>query len=170
VQSWTDWPPARSGSFRSPFERHPTTWLNPLLDALYCVRDFARMIMATLGARIPFYPVGLEAQPRITLRLSLAKACYFITYLAVPSSCFGSRRRLASIKRDDDKVPIGLLHDFEDWKLRLAYRRRTADLARHALDCRQQAVRPLSRDLHRGRPLAGSGPKISRSAERAEGR
>ena len=76
VQSSTDWPPARSGSFRSPFERRPTTWLNPLLDALYSVRDFARMIMATLGARIPFFPVGLEAQPRITLRLSLTKACY----------------------------------------------------------------------------------------------
>ena len=34
----------------------PTTWLNPLLDALYSIRDFARMVMATLGARIPFYP------------------------------------------------------------------------------------------------------------------
>jgi len=96
-----------------------TTWLNPLLDALYSVRDFARMVMATLGARIPFYPVGLEARPRITLRLNLAKAYYFINIL-------GRAQRLLWLEtptreyqaRDDGTVPIGLLRDFEGWKLR----------------------------------------------------
>jgi hypothetical protein len=55
----------------------PTAWVNPWFDALYSIRDFSRMVMATLGARIPFYPVHLEAKPRITLRLNLAKALLF---------------------------------------------------------------------------------------------
>jgi hypothetical protein len=75
--------------------------------------------MATLGARIPFYPVGLEAKPRVTLRLNLAKAYYFINVL-------GRAQRLLWVEtptreyqaREDGIVPIGLLHDFEDWKLR----------------------------------------------------
>lgn len=97
----------------------PTTWLNPLLDAHYSIRDFARMVMAALGARIPFYPDGLEAKPRITLRLNLAKAYYFINVL-------GRAQRLLWVEtptreypaRKDGTVPIGLLHDFEDWRLR----------------------------------------------------
>jgi hypothetical protein len=97
----------------------PTTWLNPLLDVLYSIRDFARMAMATLGARIPFYPVGVEAKPRITLRLNLAKAYYFINVL-------GRAQRLLWLEtptreyeaQEDGTVPIGLLHDFEGWKLR----------------------------------------------------
>jgi hypothetical protein len=97
----------------------PTTWLNPLLDALYSIRDFGRMVRATLGARIPFYPVGLEAKPRITLRLKLAKAYYFINVL-------GRAQRLPWLEtptqeyraREDGTVAVGLLHDFEYWKLR----------------------------------------------------
>lgn len=97
----------------------PTTWLNPLVDALYSIRDFGRMVMATLGARIPFYPVGVEARPRITLRLNLASAYYFINvlgraqrvlWLDVPTREYGAR--------EDGTVAFGLLHDFRGWKLR----------------------------------------------------
>jgi hypothetical protein len=97
----------------------PTTWLNPLLDILYSIRDFSRMVMATLGAEIPFYPVGLEAKPRITLRLNLAKAYYFTNVL-------GRAQRLLWLESptceyrvaEGDTIHISLLHQFETWKLR----------------------------------------------------
>jgi hypothetical protein len=97
----------------------PTTWLNPLIGAYYSIKDLSRTVRATFGARLPFYPIDLEAVPRITLRLNLASAYYFINVL-------GRAQRLLWLEmptqeyptREDGTVPHSALHDRATWKLR----------------------------------------------------
>jgi hypothetical protein len=99
-------------------KKAPTTWLNPLVDAFYSIRDLGRAIKATF-ASVPFYPVRLDPMPRMTLRLNLASAYYFINVL-------GRAQRFQWLDmptqeypaREDGTVPHLVLHDRATWKLR----------------------------------------------------
>jgi len=102
------------------FEKARTGWLNPFLDVYYSMRAFGRAVLASFAPdRATFYPVGVEASQRISLRLNLGRSFYFISVL-------GRAQRLLWLEsptrefpaREDGTVPIGLKHDFEQWKLR----------------------------------------------------
>jgi hypothetical protein len=101
-------------------EKARTGWLNPLLDAYYSMQEFGRAVRAIFAPdRVPFHPVGIEARQRISLRLNRRRGYYFINVL-------GRAQRLLWLEtptceypaREDGTVGVGLLHDFEHWKLR----------------------------------------------------
>jgi hypothetical protein len=101
-------------------EKARTGWLNPLLDAYYSMREFGRAVLASFAPdRATFYPVGVEARQRISLRLNYRRSYYFINVL-------GRAQRLLWLEsptseypaREDGTVRVGLENDFEQWKLR----------------------------------------------------
>jgi hypothetical protein len=97
----------------------PTSWLNPFFDAYYSMQEFGRTVKATFAPdQVPFYPVGLEPRRRITLRLNLASAYYFINVLGraqrmlwreTPSRPFGPQ--------EDGVERFGLTQNFHQWRL-----------------------------------------------------
>jgi hypothetical protein len=97
----------------------PTSWLNPFIDAYYSMKDLCRPVAAMfIRGQVDFLLVSLEPKPRITVRLNLASAYYFINVL-------GRAQRLLWLQmptlkyrpRDDGTELFGLVHDFGKWKL-----------------------------------------------------
>jgi hypothetical protein len=97
----------------------PTGPLNPLTDAYYSMKDLGRPIASQfIRGQVDFLPVGLEPKPRITTRLNLASAYYFINilgraqrmlWLQTPTRNYGPR--------EDGTEVIGLTQNFHTWKL-----------------------------------------------------
>ncbi|KJC33572.1 hypothetical protein UP09_34375 [Bradyrhizobium sp. LTSP885] len=96
-----------------------TGWRNPFVDAYYSVKDLGRPVAAQFVRGQPdFLLVCDEPKPRITLRLNLASAYYFINvlgraqrmlWLQTPSSQFGPQ--------EDEVERFGLTQDFHKWRL-----------------------------------------------------
>lgn len=99
-------------------EKAPTGWLNPLLDVCYSMQEFGRSVKATfVPDRVPFYPVGLESMPRITLRLNRARGYYFINVLARAQRLLWLQMPTRPFSRQEGGVQrYGLLHDYGKWK------------------------------------------------------
>ncbi len=101
-------------------EKARAGWLNPLLDVYYSMREFGRVVLVRFAPhRATFYPVGVEANQRISLRLNHRRSYYFINVL-------GRAQRLLWLEsptreylaREEGTVTVGLENDFEQWKLR----------------------------------------------------
>ena len=100
-------------------EATPTSWLNPVIDVYLSLKDLRRIIRATFGARIPFYPIDLEPVSRISLRLNLASAYYFINVLGRAQRLFWLEMPTRSFPPQKDGVErFTMEHDFGQWKLR----------------------------------------------------
>jgi hypothetical protein len=100
-------------------KKAPRGWMNPFIDAYFSMKDLGRPVAAQfVRGQVNFLPVGLEAKPRITLRLNLASSYYFINVL-------GRAQRLLWLQMPTDEFPpqndgierSGLLQDFHKWKL-----------------------------------------------------
>jgi hypothetical protein len=100
-------------------ETAPTTRQNPLIDAYYTFKDLIHTVRVTFGANLPFNLVTLEPRSRVTLRLNLASAYYFINVLGraqrllwrdMPTQVYPTR--------EDGTVGHAALHDRATWKLR----------------------------------------------------
>ena len=104
---------------RVEIKKAPTSWLNPIVDTYYSIKDLARPTMASFVRGQPdFLLVCDEPKPRITLRLNLASAYYFINVLGraqrmlwreTPSETFGPQ--------EDGVERFGLKQDFHKWRL-----------------------------------------------------
>jgi hypothetical protein len=98
----------------------PTGPLNPLIDAYYSIKDLGRPVAAQLvRGQVDFLPVGLEPKPRITLRLNLASAYYFVNVLGRAQRLLWLQMetRKYQFQTDDGADVFGLLHDFSRWRL-----------------------------------------------------
>jgi hypothetical protein len=89
-------------------KKAPTSWLNPIIDVCYSIKDLIR----------PTLYVSEEPRQRITMRLNLADAYYFINilgraqrmlWLQTPTRAYGLRK--------DGTEHFGLTHDFDEWRL-----------------------------------------------------
>jgi hypothetical protein len=97
----------------------PTSRLNPLIDAYYSMKDVGRPVAAQfVRGKVDFLSVCDEPKARITPRINLASAYYFINVL-------GRAQRLLWLQmptlqypsRDDGTEIHALVHDFSMWKL-----------------------------------------------------
>jgi len=86
----------------------PTSWLNPIIDVCYSIKDLVR----------PTLHVSDEARKRITMRLKLADAYFYINilgraqrmlWLQTPTRAYGLR--------EDGIERFGLTHDYHKWRL-----------------------------------------------------
>lgn len=85
-----------------------TGWLNPIIDICYSIKDLIR----------PSLYVSDEPRQRITMRLNLASAYYYINIL-------GRAQRMLWLQTptheygplEDGTELFGLTHDFHEWRL-----------------------------------------------------
>jgi hypothetical protein len=100
-------------------KKAPTGWRNPFIDAYYSMKDLGRPVAAQfVRGQVDFLPVGLEAKPRITLRLNLASAYYFINVLGRAQRMLWLQMPTHQFQPHEDGIErFGLLQDFHKWKL-----------------------------------------------------
>jgi hypothetical protein len=101
-------------------KKAPTGWRNPFIDAYYSMKDLGRPVAAQfVRGQVDFLPVGLEAKPRITLRLNLASAYYFINVLGRAQRMLWLQTPTRQFQPQEDGIErFGLVQDFHEWKLR----------------------------------------------------
>jgi hypothetical protein len=92
--------------------------LNPAYDVYYSMQAFGRSVKATFApGSVPFFPVGLEPKQRITFRLNLASAYYFINVLGRAQRLLWLQMPTDPFSRQKDGVErFGLLQNYSKWK------------------------------------------------------
>ena len=97
----------------------PTGWQNPFIDAYYSIKDFGRPVAAQfVRGQVDFLSVCDEKRTRISLRLNLASAYYFINVLGRAQRLLWLQMPVQKYRpRDDGTQLISTVHDFSKWKL-----------------------------------------------------
>ena len=100
-------------------KKAPTGWRNPFIDVYYSMKDLGRPLAAQfVRGQVDFLPVGLEAKPRVTLRLNLASAYYFINVLGRAQRLLWLQMPTDKFRPQDDGIErFGLPQDYSKWKL-----------------------------------------------------
>lgn len=97
----------------------PMDWRNPFVSTWYSMQDLGRSVLAPfMSGMVDFIPVCDEPRPRITPRLNLASAYYFINILGHAQRLLWlqSPTRDYNLPEADGTIIAGLHHEYDKWR------------------------------------------------------